>query len=73
MTIDTGVRYIIVDKETELFDWDMQLHKSVDECLASLCGPHQPYVRTASEVDQDHDLWSDYYEIRRVLPVKARR
>lgn len=71
--IDTGVRYVIVNKETEALDWDDQMYDSADDCIASLCGPYQEFVRTKAEADAAHALWSDVYEIRRVLPVKAKR
>jgi hypothetical protein len=73
MSIKSGVRYVIVDKETEALDWDAELHESFDAAVASMCGPRHMFVRTEAEVDDEHELWSNVYEIRRVLPARATR
>lgn len=70
MSTKTGVMYVIVNKAINNIDWDLELHPTKDACIASLCGPRQPYGNDAHDPRPD---WRELYEIRRVLPVVATR
>ena len=62
--------YVIADKRDGKLDWDGELHPSIDACIESMCGQSQSYVRTEEEAtDEDRTVWSEDYEIRRVLPL----
>ena len=65
----TPTTYLIVDKITGKLDWDGELHSSIESALTSLCDDVQSYVRTEAEVTDEKGLWSDVYDIRRVLPL----
>jgi hypothetical protein len=68
----TPTKYVIVDKITGKLDWDGDLHPSIESCIESLCGPQQPYAREEEENEAELTVWSEIYEIRRVLSLGNR-
>jgi hypothetical protein len=65
------IGYVVVDRETKLIDWDMEVHPLRVNAIESLTGPYQMWCKSLEEETDDRTYWGKAYMICKVTESEA--